>query len=60
MKTDLENFCDYIRAKRDKFRTEQNISMQAEKTIEYKAKADVLDSILQEAAVIKNIKNNLT
>ena len=59
MKTDLENFCDYIRAKRDKLRTEQNISMQAEKTIEYKAKADILDAVLQEAAIMKNIKNNL-
>ena len=53
MKTDLDKLCDFIRAKRDKFRTEEAISMHPEKTIEYKAKADILDVVLQEAQSLK-------
>ena len=53
MKSDIDQLCEYIKSKRDGFRHQQRAAKHSDKQIEYKSKADILETILQEAALIK-------
>lgn len=58
MKSDYDRLVDYMRAKRDKYRTERSICRDSDKSIEYKAKEDILNDVLLEATRIKQDKKD--